>query len=302
MAKMMDCPKCRFNQPEDTFCANCGVDMPAFSKRTEPDRHRWTKMWQYQALLAVIAILLVGQLLAFFGVKSSAINNSVEQVLMSIDLFSQPSEVSRQELLQKRSSFNESESQAKGSTQGDGSPSDSGEREPANEAAVQARSGSIRFLSEAVMAEITEVAGVQMLDDKLKLASLDPNNPDHARILRSVRAAKNILSGTNDGEDVQIRTRPSQFTADRIELIFRRVDGDGISQPNYLITYASQVGAEAVEWEKPAFLPEKTISVIFGLVDDQILQAASSDRHPFRIFRPSDQEPAENSVIAVVIE
>src|SRR4051812_2493199 len=39
----MDCPRCGFNQPDDQYCANCGLDVKKFFARPKPI---WLRIFQ----------------------------------------------------------------------------------------------------------------------------------------------------------------------------------------------------------------------------------------------------------------
>ena len=60
---MIDCPKCSFNQPEDRYCANCGVDMHAYKKPVPPLAARLAASWIFQvsAVATIVALVAVVQ-------------------------------------------------------------------------------------------------------------------------------------------------------------------------------------------------------------------------------------------------
>lgn len=49
---MVSCPKCGFQQPDDQYCAQCGVDMKAFVPAPEPMTSRLSKNITLQIILA----------------------------------------------------------------------------------------------------------------------------------------------------------------------------------------------------------------------------------------------------------
>jgi hypothetical protein len=53
---MMSCPKCGFQQPEDQYCAQCGINMTSFVPAPQSLTARLTKNLKFQILL-VIAII-----------------------------------------------------------------------------------------------------------------------------------------------------------------------------------------------------------------------------------------------------
>lgn len=57
----MDCPRCNFNQPDDKYCANCGLDIEAYNRRPIP---LWMRIFQdpnfYAILFGGILILTAG--------------------------------------------------------------------------------------------------------------------------------------------------------------------------------------------------------------------------------------------------
>lgn len=54
---MMICPKCQFQQPPDTYCANCGVNMETFRPKAKPLFSRILKHWIFHLSLLVLVIL-----------------------------------------------------------------------------------------------------------------------------------------------------------------------------------------------------------------------------------------------------
>ena len=55
----MNCPKCGFDQPEDQYCASCGVDM---IKYKAPEKPKWLKLlgnWVFQLCLLVILVVFL---------------------------------------------------------------------------------------------------------------------------------------------------------------------------------------------------------------------------------------------------
>lgn len=57
---MIECPKCHFVQPDDEYCASCGVNMKAYSRK-----HQAAQKWKNFAPYA-ITFCLVGALIGFF--------------------------------------------------------------------------------------------------------------------------------------------------------------------------------------------------------------------------------------------
>ncbi len=59
---MIDCPKCGFSQPEDQYCAKCGVDMVAFrpKDKTYSEKFFGNTWMQFFALGVIIAICFMG--------------------------------------------------------------------------------------------------------------------------------------------------------------------------------------------------------------------------------------------------
>lgn len=58
---MVNCPKCGFSQPQDQYCANCGVDIVAFSARQKPVGTRLLSNTAFQ-LSTLAALVIVGAL------------------------------------------------------------------------------------------------------------------------------------------------------------------------------------------------------------------------------------------------
>jgi len=51
----MICPKCAFSQPDDIYCANCGVNVEKYAQKQKKRRF---KIWAVVAFLAVAAITI----------------------------------------------------------------------------------------------------------------------------------------------------------------------------------------------------------------------------------------------------
>lgn len=54
---MMTCPKCQFQQPPDTYCANCGVNMETYRPKAKPFFSRILTHWIFHLSLLVVVIL-----------------------------------------------------------------------------------------------------------------------------------------------------------------------------------------------------------------------------------------------------
>ena len=76
---MVNCPKCKFTQPKDQFCANCGVDMAAFKPPQKPLTSRLFKNWIFQLSIFVFAVVIgVGLIRAKNRAKFSESIASIE--------------------------------------------------------------------------------------------------------------------------------------------------------------------------------------------------------------------------------
>ncbi len=56
---MITCPKCGFLQPEDQFCAKCGIDMLAFQPKRKPLLHRLFVSPSFHAFIIIVCVLAV---------------------------------------------------------------------------------------------------------------------------------------------------------------------------------------------------------------------------------------------------
>lgn len=59
---MLNCPRCGFSQPNDRYCAKCGVDMETFIPKKEPS---WKESVQSPVVFAIIGAVLVMTLIFF---------------------------------------------------------------------------------------------------------------------------------------------------------------------------------------------------------------------------------------------
>lgn len=58
---LINCPRCGFSQPQDQYCAQCGVDMQAFKPKSAPWYVRFFGSPAVQIAALLIAAVLVGQ-------------------------------------------------------------------------------------------------------------------------------------------------------------------------------------------------------------------------------------------------
>lgn len=77
---MIDCPRCGFTQPKDQFCANCGVNMDAFSPKPKPIWHQLASSWYF--LGAGVAIILIG---VIWFMQSSSVSQPFPEKTLTRD-------------------------------------------------------------------------------------------------------------------------------------------------------------------------------------------------------------------------
>ena len=58
---MVKCPKCSFEQPEDIYCANCGVNMKTYKPTPESFLKSFINSWMGK--IALITLVIVGILI-----------------------------------------------------------------------------------------------------------------------------------------------------------------------------------------------------------------------------------------------
>jgi hypothetical protein len=76
---MIDCPKCKFRQPKDQYCANCGIDMFAY-KSTSPEK---SKSIFTNGSFLVFMLVCVASLIAYFIANSDHPQNWVRKISYS---------------------------------------------------------------------------------------------------------------------------------------------------------------------------------------------------------------------------
>ena len=101
---MMDCPKCGFNQPNDKYCAKCGVDVEEF--RQKPPNVFKRVANSSNVHLAVIIGVIVGTLFYLFISQRELIQQEVGRIFDGIPILSSRSldEVNETEPLVARES------------------------------------------------------------------------------------------------------------------------------------------------------------------------------------------------------
>lgn len=58
---LINCPRCGFSQPQDQYCAQCGIDMQAFTPKEEPLFTRLIQSTALQVIVLLLAAVFVGQ-------------------------------------------------------------------------------------------------------------------------------------------------------------------------------------------------------------------------------------------------
>lgn len=76
---MIDCPKCKFRQPKDQYCANCGIDMLAY-KSTSPEK---SKSIFSNGSFLIFILVCVASLIAYFIANSDNPQNWVRKISYS---------------------------------------------------------------------------------------------------------------------------------------------------------------------------------------------------------------------------
>ena len=71
---MIECPKCHFVQPDDDFCANCGVNMKVYRQKHESSK------WLKNLTPYVLTAALVGALIGFFILQFNPKNKKSEVI------------------------------------------------------------------------------------------------------------------------------------------------------------------------------------------------------------------------------
>ena len=74
---MVRCPKCSFVQPEDQFCANCGIDMLNYKPEAPPLVVRPFKLWSVQ-LLIILGIIFA--IFSYFEVPQKTFEEGLEVI------------------------------------------------------------------------------------------------------------------------------------------------------------------------------------------------------------------------------
>ena len=60
---LIQCPRCGFSQPEDQYCAQCGVNMQSFQKKEKPFLKKIFENLGVQVLVLVISAVFIGSLM-----------------------------------------------------------------------------------------------------------------------------------------------------------------------------------------------------------------------------------------------
>ena len=75
---MVSCPKCGFTQPEDRYCASCGVDMLAFKPAEKPFAQKLMSNWIFQ--VAALGLILIVAYVSLRGRARHALEERVSDI------------------------------------------------------------------------------------------------------------------------------------------------------------------------------------------------------------------------------
>lgn len=92
---MMECPRCKFVQPKDKFCANCGIDVEAYKPAPKPIIQQ---VFSNFYVVIVCACIAIGGTVGFFVMQPDSDSRSEENRLTRDTEFS----VQREEELARR--------------------------------------------------------------------------------------------------------------------------------------------------------------------------------------------------------
>lgn len=80
----VECPKCHFRQPEDRFCARCGVDMTAYHP---PEKSFFEKLVQNGTMIFLVGLILLFSGIFFYfkstKLKDSAVEGGKKTIFIS---------------------------------------------------------------------------------------------------------------------------------------------------------------------------------------------------------------------------
>lgn len=74
---MMECPKCGFQQPEDKFCAQCGINVEAYKNKPLP---KAKKLWNKLSVQISLTLVLITVLSTVLYIKNNKPNQTPEQL------------------------------------------------------------------------------------------------------------------------------------------------------------------------------------------------------------------------------
>lgn len=73
---LVECPRCHFKQPQDQYCANCGVDMLAFKQAAVPLYKKLFKSGLFQFIL----VALLGVAITYVVIKSDQPQQWIQKI------------------------------------------------------------------------------------------------------------------------------------------------------------------------------------------------------------------------------
>ncbi len=268
--------------------------MVAYQKRVPSPDKKWTKNWQLQMIIAAVSLFVVSQLLNFLGVRSSLLNPTVEQALSSIDMFSQPREVtsklvaldSMPLLAANDANVTEfTEAEAEPQTLTDVQPQ---KRTPANDTAeASSKSMSIITVPQEFIVALQESGLLQTMDERVRVAYFDRQQEQHKSWIESLKAMKVLNEAKNGRSGASVvKVENAQKPGERIVLTLRQLGEEDATASNYFIDYIWDYENDSADWNRAIDLTPNTVVVFFGILDGIWLSPAATT----------------NSTLAVVVE
>lgn len=80
---MIECPKCGFIQPDDRYCANCGLDIQTYKPKGTPWYLKLLKSPMFQASLSGVIILIL--VMSLFRSQTANIQSKISQLQTTLD-------------------------------------------------------------------------------------------------------------------------------------------------------------------------------------------------------------------------
>ncbi len=295
---MMECPRCGFQQPQDRYCANCGVDIEALSKAPEPLVQQLLKnQFFYLALAAVVLVGVYFTISKIQGPETSSSSVSEGQIAKAAPSQSpvarsapSPTQNQTKEVAkQNAKALSASNVQA-----AQGSASLLEDNPDSNAAATTTAAGAAANTSAPATAEVKAVPR-QMTTEFWEVPRESLNQifslsqilfegaqsrmvmfPDSERLQSFLRSARKLSGGRNSpltpnqAVSLAFGDATEDGLALSLEIMPNKLEA-GLGELDLAVNFRGEASSAPIQWEASPSLRSKQVLLIAGLLPHKAL-------------------------------